>query len=65
MKAFKSYTRWDMQAHRYTVYFDRGFRVWVAFRVDTNDFQIGDAGYGMSQAAAVTDCQYQASIKTA
>lgn len=46
----------------YTVYYDLGFRSWVAFRMDANHFQIGDAGYGMSKAAAIEDAKYLASI---
>lgn len=46
----------------YEVYYDRQFRVWVAYRVDTGNNQLGLCGYGMTKTAARADCDYQNEI---
>lgn len=38
-------------------YYDRSCRVWVAFVLDGNGDQVGDAGYGTSKDAAVRECK--------
>lgn len=46
----------------YEVYYDHQFRVWVAYRVDTGNNQLGPCGYGMTKVAARADCDYQNEI---
>jgi hypothetical protein len=43
-----------------TVYYHRPWRTWVAYQIDAEGNQVGDAGYGRTREAARQDCEYQA-----
>lgn len=40
-------------------YYDRSWRVWVAYKIDHDNNQIGRCGYGTSINDAQEDCCYQ------
>ena len=46
-----------MEDANVVTYYDRSWRVWVACRQDGNGDQVGEAGYGMTLAAAVRECE--------
>ena len=43
-------------------YYDRSGRVWVSYKTDSDDNQVGPCGYGMSRKEAEEDCDYQCKI---
>ncbi len=43
-------------------WYDRSLRLWTALFHDSNDDQVGVAGYGMSKKEAVADLQYKRSL---
>ena len=44
-------------AYMVVTYYDRSWRVWIACKQDGNGDQVGEAGYGMTKAAAMRECE--------
>lgn len=44
-----------IDGHTISVFYDRSYRLWTAFEVDENLYQVGLAGYGPSRDDAVDD----------
>ena len=47
----------NMEDAMIVTYYDRSWRVWIACKQDGNGDQVGEAGYGMTLAAAVRECE--------